>query len=116
MKKILLAAFALLGTTAAFAQSGKDSLKVYGNCNMCKKRIEKAAKTDGVTAATWNVQTKMLQLTFDPAKTSADAVARKIAAAGHDSDKHKAQDSVYNALPGCCQYDRSGKPSAPHHH
>ncbi len=33
-----------------------------------------------------------------------DAVEKAIATAGYDTKKHKASDSVYQKLPGCCQY------------
>jgi copper chaperone CopZ len=89
------------GTTV---QTKTETLKVSGNCDMCKARIEKAAKIDGVTKAEWNKKDKMLTATFDPAKTNIDAIGKKIAAAGHDTEKAKATDAVYDKLPGCCQY------------
>ncbi|WP_126247939.1 heavy-metal-associated domain-containing protein [Chitinophaga pollutisoli] len=106
---LLIVMVAFVGTSSAFAQSAKkETFKVYGNCNMCKKRIEKAATVDGVSKAEWNVETKMMTVSLDPAKTSGDAVQQKIAAAGHDTEKAQAADSVYTKLPGCCQYDRKG--------
>lgn len=97
----------LAATLNVSAQSEKtDSFKVSGNCNMCKKRIEKAALTDGVTKAGWNVETKMMTITYDAAKTSNETIQKRIAAAGHDTEKQKAADSTYSQLPGCCRYDR----------
>lgn len=46
----------------------------------------------------------MIHLQLDPSETSADAVAKAIAAAGHDTDKYKAVKAVYDTLPGCCKY------------
>ncbi|MDR1866506.1 MAG: copper chaperone, partial [Bacteroidales bacterium] len=37
-------------------------------------------------------------------KTSVEAVSKAIAAAGHDTDRDKAAEAVYNALPDCCKY------------
>ncbi|NLC73970.1 MAG: efflux RND transporter periplasmic adaptor subunit, partial [Clostridiales bacterium] len=80
-------------------------LTVQGLCEMCKDRIEKAAKSvSGVTSASWDIKTKQLHLNFDPVKTSADAVAKAIAKAGHDTDKYKADKATYDALPACCKY------------
>jgi Cu(I)/Ag(I) efflux system membrane fusion protein len=80
-------------------------LTVQGLCEMCKDRIEKAAKSvSGVTSASWDIKTKQLHLNFDPAKTSVDAVAKAIAKAGHDTDKYKADKATYDALPSCCKY------------
>ena len=81
-----------------------ETLKVSGNCNMCKARIEKAAKVDGVSKAEWNVKTKTLSLTYDASKVTMDQVGKKIAAAGYDNAKAKADDKAYKALDGCCQY------------
>ena len=86
------------------ATSKTETIKVSGNCDMCKARIEKAAKIDGVTKAEWSTKTKTLTATFDPGKTSIDAIGKKIAAAGHDTEKAKATDVAYNKLPNCCQY------------
>lgn len=102
---IALLAVVFTSNNSAFAATPKtETLKVSGNCDMCKARIEKAAKIDGVTKAEWSEKTKTLTTTFDPAKTSIDAIGKKIAEAGHDNDKAKATDKAYDKLPGCCQY------------
>jgi Cu(I)/Ag(I) efflux system membrane fusion protein len=89
-------------------KSQKDEhamLKVLGSCGMCKTRIEKAAKSvDGVTVASWDKETQQLHLHFDSKKTSVDAISKAIAKTGHDTEKDKADDETYNALPGCCKY------------
>jgi Cu(I)/Ag(I) efflux system membrane fusion protein len=89
-------------------KSQKDEhamLKASGSCGMCKTRIEKAAKgVEGVTVANWDKDTQQLHLNFDPKKTSVDAISKAIAKSGHDTEKDKADDEVYNALPGCCKY------------
>jgi len=83
-----------------------ESFKVWGACGMCKTRIEKTVLAEGVTAASWDSKTQMLTVTFNPAKTGKEALSKKLAAAGHDTEKFKAPDEVYNALPGCCHYER----------
>lgn len=83
------------------------SFKVYGNCGMCKKRIEGAlSEVKGVEKASWDVKSKVLTVKFDPHVISLKTIKEKIAAAGHDTDETTADDNVYNKLPGCCQYDR----------
>jgi len=102
---IAILAFVFTSNTNAQSVTTKtETIKVSGNCDMCKARIEKAAKIDSVTKAEWNKKDKMLTATFDPAKTSIDAIGKKIAAAGHDTEKAKATDAAYDKLPGCCQY------------
>jgi hypothetical protein len=101
----------------AQTQNGKsktETIKVAGNCGMCEERIEKAAGIDGVESASWDSKTRLLALIFDPSKTNADAVAKKVAAVGHDAGKYKADEKVYNSLPGCCKYDRGTAGTADH--
>lgn len=116
MKKIkLFLVFAILSATITltYAQTGTtkpatktETFKVYGKCEMCKSRIEKTLKTDGVTSADWVIKTNILTVSFDPAKTSADLLGKKLASVGHDTEKFKAPDDVYSKLPGCCHYTR----------
>ena len=74
---------------------------------MCKTRIEKAAKSvQGVNKATWNDEDGMLTVTFVDSKTSVTKIEEAVAKVGHDTDHAKATDKTYNALPGCCKYDR----------
>ena len=79
---------------------------VRGNCGSCKTRIEKAAKDAGATSANWDAETQKVTLDFDPAKTSAEAILKKIADVGHDNELFTTSDDVYKNLPGCCLYDR----------
>jgi len=81
-----------------------EKIKVSGNCEQCKARIEKAAKIDGVTKAEWSTESKILAVTYDPSKTTIDQIGKKVAASGHDNEKAKADDKAFNALPGCCKY------------
>jgi len=83
-----------------------DTFKVWGNCDMCKARIEKAAKIDGVKKAEWNQETKILTLVYNPSVVKSDDILLKVAEVGHDTEKFKASDKVYKSLPGCCQYER----------
>lgn len=83
-----------------------ETFKVSGKCDMCKTRIEKTVLAEGVTTASWDVKTRLLTVTFDPAKTGREALSKKLASVGHDTDGFKAPDEVYNKLPGCCHYER----------
>jgi len=83
----------------------KLQVKVSGNCDQCKDRIETAAKSvSGVSSADWSSDTKMLNVRFDRANTSSEAIQKAIAQVGHDTEKFKAPDEVYNKLPECCLY------------
>jgi cation transport ATPase len=102
--KFIIALIAIVMGTSIYAQTKTETIKVSGNCGMCKTRIEKAAKIEGVSSADWNKETKVLTLVYNPSKVKSDDVQKKIAAVGHDTEKFKADDKVYSKLPGCCQY------------
>ena len=97
----------LLISSIAVAQEQKStetSFKVFGNCNMCKNRIEKAVKVDGVDKASWDKQTRLLTVSYHPAEITVDSLQKRIAAVGHDTSNEIAPDEVYEALPECCLY------------
>lgn len=105
IKYFLSISILLIGFTSHSQTVTKtETVKVSGNCSMCKARIEKAAKIDGVTKAEWSTKTKALTVTFDSTKVSSETIQKKVAAAGHDTEKVKAEQKVYDKLPGCCQY------------
>ncbi|MGE6394553.1 TonB-dependent receptor domain-containing protein [Chryseobacterium scophthalmum] len=85
---------------------GENEFFVKGNCESCKARIEKAAKSAGANSAEWSAEKQIVTLNFDSSKTSADQILKKIAEVGHDNEKYKTTDDVYKKLPGCCLYDR----------
>jgi periplasmic mercuric ion binding protein len=82
-----------------------DTLTVTGVCGMCKKRIETAAYgVKGIQSAKWSSKTQLLTFTFDNTKTSKEAIAKRIAMAGHDTYAVKASSKTYEKLPDCCRY------------
>ena len=98
---------ALLSIVTVFGQTKTEKFKVYGICSMCKTRIEKAAKSvKGVSAAEWNIKTKMIKVSLDTTKTDIKKIQMAIAKVGHDTEIYRAKDKTYNALPGCCKYQR----------
>jgi copper chaperone CopZ len=93
-------------TNADQAALKTEKIKVWGVCDMCKTRIEKTVTAEGATSASWDSKTQLLTVSYDTLKTSKEALSKKLAAAGHDTEKFKATDEVYNSLPGCCHYER----------
>lgn len=83
-----------------------ETVKVYGNCSMCKKNIEIAANQKKISTAVWNKENKTALLTYDSTQTTADAILKKIALAGYDNKFFLAPDDAYNKLDMCCQYER----------
>lgn len=113
MKAPFLLTLFTLVLTSTFAQLDAKNQKaiveftVLGNCGMCKTRIEKAAKIEGVKSAVWSVDTKILKVEYLPSRTTVEAIHTKIAKAGHDTQEKRASDAVYNRLHHCCKYPRS---------
>ena len=100
-------------TIAAFSFSFKpdagnitEKFKVYGNCTMCKERIEKALIVKGVKYAFWDKETDMATVKFNPEVVSLIQLHKNVVAVGHDTDLVKADDKVYENLHACCQYER----------
>lgn len=111
---IALTAFSILAFNGAFAQKKvkEDSITVYGNCEQCKERIEASLDLSGVKYANWNMKTKKLFVAYKSAKISEEDIHKAVAGVGHDTDKLKAEDSVYVDLSFCCLY-RDGNPHGP---
>ncbi|MDH5827983.1 TonB-dependent receptor domain-containing protein [Sphingobacterium faecium] len=87
-------------------QDSTTTLHVAGNCGMCKKRIEKAAKLPGVSAATWNEDTQKLNLTYNNKKSTLEDIKKSIAHVGHDVENLRGDDKAYAELHECCLYPR----------
>jgi len=99
--------------SSAFAQSAqKDTIKVWGNCGMCKKTIETAAAKAGASVASWDTETRILSVSYNGKKTSAEKIQKAVAAAGYDTRDFTAPDAAYDKLHGCCKYDRKAEGAA----
>ena len=104
-----MAVFLLLSVTLTSAQiknTKTETVKIYGNCEMCKKTIEKAGNLKKVAKVDWNVDSKMATITFDSTKTNPAEIIKRIAAVGYETDQFPASNTAYNQLPKCCQYER----------
>ena len=81
--------------------------EVSGNCEKCKKNIEHIAlELCGVKTAEWNIETKIITLTFDLGLIQLHKIQKRLAKHGYDNEKFKASKRAYNRLDKCCQYDR----------
>ncbi|MBX2966200.1 MAG: cation transporter [Cyclobacteriaceae bacterium] len=108
---ILIIFLALSVSAQAQEKVVTANIKVYGNCGMCKNRIEKALDHKGIKKATWNTKAKSLEVIYVPSKITENKIHELVAAVGHDTDKVKAKEEVYSKLPYCCLYrdhDHSG--------
>lgn len=110
MKRISLVAILLctiFWSNQSFAQTNKsETIKVWGNCGMCKKRIEKSAKSAGAISASWDADKLALEITYDEKETNSIKIQQSIAEAGYDTQDITADDKAYDKLSGCCKYER----------
>ena len=120
IKWFIMAIVATLVTISVNAQEAKINLrnfgpkpqevsfKVYGECSMCKHRIENALKVDGIKSANWDEDSKILTIQYILTADirGLDTIEQLVAAAGHDNEKYKAADAVYQKLSLCCHYER----------
>jgi hypothetical protein len=104
---------AIIFTQSLSAQTKKETIPVWGNCGMCKGRIEKAAMEAGASKAKWDAEAKEVKLTYDASKTSSEKIQQAIANAGYDTRDFTAPQSAYDNLHGCCKYDRKDASKAP---
>ncbi len=98
-----------LSTTNAFAQKRTETIKVSGNCDMCARNIEKAAKAAGANKAKWNTDTHQLSITYNASATSTDSIQKQIANVGYDTEKYTGSMDAYNKLHECCKYENKRK-------
>ncbi len=64
--------FSIFAVNFSFAQTTvkNETIKVSGNCGMCKNKIEKAAKVGGAETANWNEETKVLNVSYNPSNSN----------------------------------------------
>lgn len=111
MKNILFVVVALISLSVTAQEkknkNAKYNIEVNGNCDQCKKRIEKAAfSVPGVKSAVWHMDDHTLHLIINEEKTSLAEVEKAIAKVGHDTENVKATDADYENLHHCCKYER----------
>ena len=107
MKSLILSIVFISIAGFGFAQAKTETLKVSGECNSCKKKIESAAKKAGATYAVWDVDSKELTIKYNSTATNNAKIQKAIASVGYDTPDFKATEDAYHKLDKCCQYDRT---------
>ncbi len=110
-KAVGLIVFTLMitATNTIFAQTaetGKNyvDIKTSAQCGMCKSAIEKAVNNvDGVKSANLDLETKIVTVKYDVAKTNTDALKTAIVNIGYDADEVAAETKAYENLHSCCK-------------
>lgn len=100
---------ALLTSCSSVKNPRTETVRINGNCGMCEATIEEAGLQKGLSEVDWDKVSRDAVVTYDSTRTTADAVLRRIAEAGYDNQAYLAPDAVYDKLPVCCHYERTGK-------
>jgi hypothetical protein len=106
LKLVFLSSLFILFAKLVHAQNKTTTFKVAGECGMCKKKIETAAKNAGATCAVWNEASKALTVKFNSQSASESKIQESIAGVGYDTPNFKATEEAYNKLHECCKYER----------
>ncbi len=71
LKIFLLSSAFVIFAQVGFAQVKSETLKVAGECGMCKKKIETAAKSAGATYTVWDEDSKELKVKYNSKSSNA---------------------------------------------
>lgn len=110
---------ALLLSIVAFGQ--KDPVEVDGGfkveiktsaiCEMCQYALEKdLAFEKGVKEATLNLEDKVMSIVYNPKKTDAETIRKRITLVGYHADTLARNPIAYDGLPMCCKDGSHGTP------
>lgn len=102
----LMAALVMAAMSFGTLEAKPAKIKVNGKCNICKAKIEKAAKgVKGVKTAVWDKDTKVLTIDYNEKLTDVKAVEKAVATVGYDAGDEKANVEARKKLPACCTSD-----------
>lgn len=101
----LIASLLISINTYGQSNNTDTTMIVNGVCGMCKNTIETAVgDLDGVSEVNWNVDSKVLEVSFDNSKLALNEINLAINKAGYDTEYSTANEEAYQNLHGCCKY------------
>lgn len=94
-------------TSQLFAQKNKSQtiqIQTSAQCGSCKDRIENTLNySKGISFSELNMETKKVEIKFNPKKTDYIKIKAILNKIGYDADDQKADQKAVLALPKCCQ-------------
>lgn len=79
-------------------------IKTSAMCDMCKETMEKhMAFEKGVKKSSLDVDSKILTVTYNPAKITPEQIRKAVAKSGYDADDVPADPKAYKKLDACCK-------------
>ncbi|MEP1033022.1 cation transporter [Ekhidna sp.] len=89
----------------------KVEIKTSAICEMCQYTLEKdLAFEKGVKEATLNLDDKVMSIVYNPKKTDAQALRKRITMVGYHADTLARDANAYDKLPMCCKDGSHGTP------
>ena len=117
--RIISLIFTLLISVQMWAQNPPEKvdkgflvkIKTSAICEMCQETLERdLAFEKGVKEATLNLDDKVMSVVYNPKRTDAETIRKRITMVGYHADT-LARDSVaYENLPICCKDGSHGTP------
>ena len=96
--------------TASAQKDTTIQIKTSSQCEECKAKIEHALTFEkGVKKVNLDVKTKIVTVSYNPGKTTAEKVRKAITKVGYDADDMPADVKAYNKLSKCCQKGGHGE-------
>jgi len=89
-----------------FAQSNTAEVKIRTSavCETCKETIEhEMSFAKGVKTVTLDLETKIVKVVYNPAKTNENDIRVALTRVGYDADSLAADPKAFRKLPECCQ-------------
>ena len=105
----VLVNFSSCGILLSKDKKTHTSFTVSGDCDMCKARIENALDRPGILTAYWSKEEQKVFITYRNDKFEEIQLHNIIAMVGHDTEKVKSDNVVYNNLPPCCHYRKEAE-------
>ena len=107
LKAILLSGIFMLvisiNTTKA-QDVAELKVKTSAVCDMCKETMEKhMAFEKGVKKSSLDVESKILTVTYNPAKITPEQIRIAVSKSGYDADDVPANPKAYKKLDACCK-------------
>lgn len=108
MKKLfnILLIFISLLAVPLCLQAQTDTIQIVTSavCNTCKRTIESDLSFErGIKKTSLDVETKIVTVIYDPAKTTPDKIRLAITKIGYDADSLKKDPKSFRRLPDCCR-------------
>ena len=90
----------------AAAKTSTLKMKVEVHCSDCKEKVtEGLKKVDGVKTVSVDVPTKMVEITYDPAKTNKEKLVKAVENIGYRTE-FTPKDAK---IKSCCASEKDGK-------